>query len=1011
MADLDRIKDAINIADLIDRTYNLNGQGRYRKAREHDSLVVDTQKQEYWWNSQGEWGDAIDWTGRHILGYGKAWRASDPAMFKEALVTLAAIAGQPEPEFKPEDPQARAQRQSRQRLLELATDYYHARLEASADGRAYVAGRGLTWETAKKYRLGYSDGKLIEQIPASDISLAVEIGILAEQDGRRFDAIPAGCLVYPHFVRGQIAYLSGRATQGRRHHNLYSPKQVFWAVPGGYGGDLIVTEGQADTLSAAQLGKAGLALCGVNLAALDLDAIKLFSRVYLALDKDKAGENALDLVARAMGPLVRLVEPPLFHLDKKPVKDLNAALQMGLSAEAFQLSLDGARTYLEHVTSRVKEASGARRDELLQQLFELLSALEPFPLATYRSIVCKELEMNRVDFDRLLGLARNDQEDSGGFPRGEQYTVKDGWTILRLHNPVGRVASMPLANASFLIRELIEHDNGSGDIFREYMVKCRLADGRDLPHCAVPTAEFGSMKWIAANFPQVIVGAGRNTHDQLREAIQHHSGDIPRRTVYEHTGWREIDGQWCYLTTSGALGLPEGSSKVEVDMRAGRPETNMNRYDLPLRPERVNEAILASLSFWNLTGHTVTVPQWAATYLAPLTPFLPADFALWPHGKSGSFKSVLAALALAHFGDWTGRDGKDYLPSNFLSTANNILMNAFMAKDTLLVIDDFAPGNTIRETRERDEVASRLLRSLGNRAARGRMKDGRRFQADFPPRCLALITAEDVPGGQSILARAIGIRVYTAPQGTPERMAIEERLHQAQETDSLLYRHAMAGYILWIKRHRDELDKQLPTIAGDHRKKFAARGHARLATAFGKLMAGIDTALFFFQDAGAITASQADERRAVAFDAMREVMSEHSGQIESLDPCLIFVETLREELDAGTWYLQPYDPAALAGNSTEPARTSTAYNAVQVGWYDDHYIYLLSKTVNEVRNAYARGGAPFPVGRNTLYTRLEEKGWLVEKGTVYIPTAKDDQISPHVLKIRRSAIYPEEREG
>ena len=51
-----------------------------------------------------------------------------------------------------------------------------------------------------------------------------------------------------------------------------------------------------------------------------------------------------------------------------------------------------------------------------------------------------------------------------------------------------------------------------------------------------------------------LVMPGLATQDHLRVAVQSGSTSVARRTVYAHTGWREIDGRHAYLTASGALG-------------------------------------------------------------------------------------------------------------------------------------------------------------------------------------------------------------------------------------------------------------------------------------------------------------------------------------------------------------------------------------------------------------------------------------------------------------------------
>jgi hypothetical protein len=274
------------------------------------------------------------------------------------------------------------------------------------------------------------------------------------------------------------------------------------------------------------------------------------------------------------------------------------------------------------------------------------------------------------------------------------------------------------------------------------------------------------------------------------------------------------------------------------------------------------------------------------------------------------------------------------------------------------------------------------------------MRDGRHFQADFPPRCLAIITAEDLPKTASIMARGIGVAVAIPPKGDPSRRPIEQRLAQAQTVDSFFYPHAMSGYILWLQRHWEELERDLPVIAAGYRDQMTQAGHSRLPDAFGKLMAAVDSALYFALDCGAVTDSQAAEKKRLAFESMGLMMSEHGEAVDSVDACRIFQEILIEQLDAREWYLCPVDAQGTTPPASYPAGAQT------VGYQNDKFIYLLTKTANDIMQIYQRLGTPFPVGKNTLYKRMIERGWLIPGAkatdTVYIQALGT---SPRVLKL------------
>lgn len=56
----------MNIEQVVGLKYTVVGNGRYRTTKEHDSLVVDTFRNTYYWNSRGEGGSAADFLIRHI---------------------------------------------------------------------------------------------------------------------------------------------------------------------------------------------------------------------------------------------------------------------------------------------------------------------------------------------------------------------------------------------------------------------------------------------------------------------------------------------------------------------------------------------------------------------------------------------------------------------------------------------------------------------------------------------------------------------------------------------------------------------------------------------------------------------------------------------------------------------------------------------------------------------------------------------------------------------------------
>ena len=104
-------------------------------------------------------------------------------------------------------------------------------------------------------------------------------------------------------------------------------------------------------------------------------------------------------------------------------------------------------------------------------------------------------------------------------------------------------------------------------------------------------------------------------------------------------------------------------------------------------------------------------------------------------GQTGAGKTELAALAQQHHGAEMG--GRN-LPGSWLSTDNALETLAFLAKDALLVVDDFCPTGSQYDIQAMHRKADRLFRGQGNAAGRGRLRSDGTLRATKPPRGMVL---------------------------------------------------------------------------------------------------------------------------------------------------------------------------------------------------------------------------------------------------------------------------------
>jgi hypothetical protein len=479
-----------------------------------------------------------------------------------------------------------------------------------------------------------------------------------------------------------------------------------------------ITEGalKADVATALSavptIGAAGLAWK----PALDLLAGLGCQTVRLAFDADALdnGNVARALAACHDAATAAGLAVELERWDAAAGKGLDDVLAAGKPPEV--LSGDAARQAVAEVLAAATAGEPPAEPPALGRLSEVLAAGGPAALfadgqllATLARLAdadpaafagcraqAKALGLSLPDLDRALKPLRR-QQARGRAPAllaEAGYRVQDGRLCRECGTPDGGTALVPLCNFTARIVEAVTRDDGV-EQSATFAVAGQRSDGRALPRVSVDAADFGRLEWVTpAWHGEAVVYAGAGTRDNLRAAIELLSTDREQRTLYMHTGWREIGGAWHYLHAGGAIGAEGPAPGVEVAL----PGT-LAGFELPAPPEgaALAAAVKASLGLVDrLAPDRLAFPLLGAVYRAALGEAPgPLDLSLHLAGPHGAGKSELAALAQQHYG--AGLDAR-HLPGSWLSTGNALEGLAFAGKDALLVVDDFAPRGAKRRT-------------------------------------------------------------------------------------------------------------------------------------------------------------------------------------------------------------------------------------------------------------------------------------------------------------------------
>jgi hypothetical protein len=363
---------------------------------------------------------------------------------------------------------------------------------------------------------------------------------------------------------------------------------------------------------------------------------------------------------------------------------------------------------------------------------------------------------------------------------------------------------------------------------------------------------------------------------------------------------------------------------------------------------------------------------------------------MWLAGRTGSYKSEYAALALAHFGDFT----RLTLPMTFETTGNGLERILHTPKDSLLVVDDYHPAESRREAEAMAQVANRLLRGMGNMASRQRMRRDTTMQEELPPRCLALATGELLPGGHSNSARMFLVGM---PPLSPEDTWAHGKDLTGPQQQRGLFAQAMTLYLQWIAQHWRTLAPALPgRLAALRREAATAGAHARDPGQVAYLQLAWETFTQCALEHGAISA---DERQAILAETTAlflTAVEAHAAILRREQTVPRFLDALRDGLAAKQAYLRgtrdpiPHEPehwgwtetTVWNGEAREQVPTFDPKHAALLGYVDDTCLYLIPKALEQYLHQAAKAeNCVWPADMATLLRELE--------GVAAIRTAKD----------------------
>ena len=483
-------------------------------------------------------------------------------------------------------------------------------------------------------------------------------------------------------------------------------------------------------------------------------------------------------------------------------------------------------------------------------------------------------------------------------------------------------------------REVVKNDGLTTS--RHYIVSGRLENGEPLATVDVPASEFDRLDWLPTSWgasAQITVGS--RFRDHVVAAIKERS-DPEIEQLCQHTGWVQFNDELLYLTASGGIGTKGLNRDASCELQG--PLADLQLQD-PVDPRTLDlEAVLDA--FYLLQPDGMALLLLGTVMRAPLCHFQPATCSVYLQGTTGTYKSAIAGVLQGFYG--SKFDGA-HLPANWSSTENALEKTAFLAKDCLLVVDDFVARGTRQEVAYMHRKAERLLRAQGNQSGRSRMTSKAEIRNAFHPRGIVLATGEDVPNGHSLQARLVLISIAKGDIDTKVLSKLQKMVRDGTLAT------VMATFVQWLAAEAkdDKLVEFIEITADCYRHNIGTGGHARMQDNLANLLIGLRAFLDFAEEAGEVSSSKIETCFSFASKAAANLAALQTSIDKEASDAQRYVELIQIAVSSGKAHIegkhggQPSNPRILGWREVE-TNTGARSEAMgtRIGWADDDTIYL-----------------------------------------------------------------------
>ena len=511
--------------------------------------------------------------------------------------------------------------------------------------------------------------------------------------------------------------------------------------------------------------------------------------------------------------------------------------------------------------------------------------------------------------------------------------------------------------------------------FKTLLVEGKKCDGTYFPLVDIEANRFDSMEWLMTHWgANAIINVTPKSKDHVAAAIKSLS-NYESKTVYLHTGWIIRDKKYAYLSASGGITSNGHSSDFATELSG-----SLNNYELPTPCSDMETQVIEYLKlFSDLIDDGTGLLILSGAFRSIFSEFVPCTVSLYLQGTTGTYKSAVVGVVQSLFGKTFNGSN---LPENWSSTGNAIEKKAALAKDAMLVVDDFVARGTQSDVARMHRDAERVLRSQGNQSGRDRMTSSTELRGAYIPKGMICATGEDLPNGHSLQARCIIVNMKKGSTNTN----ILSQLQYYAKTGDLAKMNA--NFIKWIASAADKgnIKKYFDDALSSCAEQLPTEGHARTQDNLSQMLVGLWIYLQYSIEVGTMNLETANNFKLQAIKTALALSQIQASVDKDASDAERFVKLLQSALSMGSCHLaaqnggHPKYYSAVGWKLTGFGEYGKIESqGVKVGWINNKYALIdLTAAQKVVKQLSQASGNYLGSSDRAVVKALKEANMLAE---------------------------------